>query len=93
MAERITKKQIQNLVDSVGKKNNLPTKPKFIKDRKQGEGVYEEDWLKADYNPIYGGWELVVVDKNHGGHHYFKGAYGRMKTKEFYAYLRGLSEE
>jgi len=85
---RITKKQIQFLVKQVGEKYKLPTKPTFAKS-KTAKTYYKQDWLKADFNSIYGGWSLVVVNKNTLSESFF-GPQTRMSTNEFYAYLRGI---
>ena len=84
---RITKKQIQFLVKQVGEKYKLPTKPTFAKS-KTGKTYYKQKWLNANFNSIYGGWILNIVNKN-GGEIFF-GSQTRMSTNEFYAYLRGI---
>ena len=89
--ERISKAQIKSLVAQVGKKYRIPTKPEYVKNRKQGNNLYKRDWLSADYNSIYGGYVLMIVKKETGGEDYFDHSMSyRQSTKEFYSYLKGL---
>jgi len=52
-----------------------------------------KSYLAIDYAPVYGGYRLVMVNKENGGHY---GAFNqsscsaRMKTNEFSSYLTGL---
>lgn len=46
----------------------------------------------TDYHSGYGGWNMYIVDKEHG-HRHLRGVFGfdcRKSTKEFVAYLQGI---
>lgn len=76
-------KEIMNLFNQLALKLNMPTSAEHIR----GKG-YANEFLKMDFNSIYGGYRLDVVEKS-TGERFFDGS-SRMSKSEMISYLRGL---
>lgn len=84
---RTTQKEIDLLVAELAKEAGLTTSKEAAKQAGQTH------YLDTDYNSVYGGYRLVMVNTQGGGH---AGAFGysgteaRVKASEFAGRLRAL---
>ena len=76
-------KEIKNLFELLASELGIPTDSEYVK----GKG-YKNEFLKLDFNSIYGGYRLDIVQKNTGGR--FFTISERLGKKEMAEYLRGF---
>jgi hypothetical protein len=79
-----TKKDVQTAFQRFCEAYNLKNSATWNQETK----TYSNDFIKLDYNPIYGGFRLDVVQQN-TGERFFDGM-NRRNTKEMLSYLQGL---
>ena len=75
--------EIKRLFEIFAKEVNMQTESEFIK----GKG-YKNDFLKIDFNSIYGGYRIDKVHKDTSESFFSESK--RMGKKEMIAYLKGL---
>jgi hypothetical protein len=84
---RTTKNQIESKLQYIAKLANLPTS------KQQAIEMKQDRYLHCEYASCYGGYRLINVDVESGGHF---GAFGlsstmgRLKANEFYNFLNGI---
>jgi len=84
---RTTKNQIESKLQYIAKLANLPTS------KQQAIEMNQDKYLTYEYASVYGGYRLINVAVNSGGHF---GAFGlsstmgRLKASEFYTLLDGI---
>jgi hypothetical protein len=83
-----TKKDVQRLFETFCEVYNLKTSATTRQDNPAQKDFYSNEFIKLDYNPIYGGYRLDVVQTG-TGERFFDNA-SRMSAKEMVCYLRGL---
>ncbi len=82
-----TAKQLNNLLEDLAQLTDMATS----KESAEAKGL--DKYLYLEYASVYGGWRLVNVGVNNGGHY---GAFGsnatepRLKAKEMEIKLRGI---
>jgi hypothetical protein len=84
---KTTKKQIETKLQYIAKLANLPTS------RQQAIEMNQDKYLQCEYASCYGGYRLINISVESGGHF---GAFGlsstmgRLKANEFYNFLDGI---
>lgn len=78
------KKQLQSLFSQLCITINFPEKSEWDENKKQ----YKTDWLKLDYNPVYGGYRIDVVNKDSTKSFFVFSS--RFTAKEMIAFIQGF---